>query len=465
MKIILCFVIIASVAKTNAEYKNYLGYKLYKAVPTSEDHVNLLLKIQNSGIGEFWTDYYRVGDDVRIMVSPKNEESFLSQLKESKLEAKSIFEDLQQIIDTQNPPANVRNVRSTESFHSMTWDRYYDLEAINTWLDELAAAYPKVVTTVVMGTSVENREIKGIKIDYHPEQTDKKIGFLEGTLHAREWISPATITWIVKEFLTSTDSDVRAFAENLEWHVFPVVNPDGYVYTFTDHRLWRKNRSQANFTTCATNVNDDMSNGVDLNRNFDFVWMTVGASNDPCSNTFAGPSAASEPETRAIQQYMTNLSNHGEIIYYLSFHSYTQLFIVPYSHITTNQVLTANNYANMYEIAIRSAEKVSQRYGTHYRVGISAEVLYPMSGSSFDWVKNHTDAKVSFLIELRDLGEFGFLLPASQIIPNNLEVMDGLIEMDKTTKKLGYYHSRSGSSTILQSVIVVLLGLFVSIVL
>lgn len=57
---------------------------------------------------------------------------------------------------------------------------------------------------------------------------------IEGGIHAREWISPATVTYVINEFLTSTDPDVRAMAENIVWHIFPVVNPDGYVYTFTD---------------------------------------------------------------------------------------------------------------------------------------------------------------------------------------------------------------------------------------
>lgn len=84
-----------------------------------------------------------------------------------------------------------------------------------------------------MGQSVEGRDIKGIIINYRPNRNSTLIGMLEGTLHAREWISPETVTWIVKEFLISTDPAVRAMAESLEWHVFPVVNPDGYVYTFT----------------------------------------------------------------------------------------------------------------------------------------------------------------------------------------------------------------------------------------
>lgn len=57
---------------------------------------------------------------------------------------------------------------------------------------------------------------------------------IEGGIHAREWISPATVTFIIEQFLTSTDPQVRFVAENIVWHIFPVVNPDGYSYTFTN---------------------------------------------------------------------------------------------------------------------------------------------------------------------------------------------------------------------------------------
>lgn len=114
----------------------------------------------------------------------------------------------------------------------MTWNEYHNLDEINAWLDELVENYPDIVTEVSMGVSVENRDIKGIKINYNPN--NNYIGMLEGTLHAREWISPAVVTWIIKEFLTSNDPEIRALAENFEWHIFPVVNPDGYEYSFTD---------------------------------------------------------------------------------------------------------------------------------------------------------------------------------------------------------------------------------------
>lgn len=133
------------------------------------------------------------------------------------------------MINDQLRPANIR---PTDSFLSLNWNQYHSLDEIYAWLDELAATYPTVVTISSMGNSFENREIKGVIINYKPSE-NPLIGMIEGTLHAREWISAATVTWIIREFLTSTDPEVRALAENFEWHIFPVVNPDGYVYTFT----------------------------------------------------------------------------------------------------------------------------------------------------------------------------------------------------------------------------------------
>lgn len=84
-----------------------------------------------------------------------------------------------------------------------------------------------------MGKSVEDRDIKGMIINHRPGTQNPRIGVLEGTLHAREWISAATVTWIIKEFLTTNNTEIKALAENFEWHIFPVVNPDGYAYTFS----------------------------------------------------------------------------------------------------------------------------------------------------------------------------------------------------------------------------------------
>lgn len=117
---------------------------------------------------------------------------------------------------------------------SFSWNQYHNLSVIHAWLDELAVLYPGVVTTVTIGTSFEGRLLKAVVIDFNAGNRGDNplIGMIEGGIHSREWISPATVTWIIKEFLTSNDPDVRFLAEAFIWHILPVTNPDGYTYTF-----------------------------------------------------------------------------------------------------------------------------------------------------------------------------------------------------------------------------------------
>lgn len=84
-----------------------------------------------------------------------------------------------------------------------------------------------------------------------------------------------------------------------------------------------------------------------------------------------------------------------------------------------------------------------------------------MSGTSFDWVKNATGVPFSYLYRLRDQGIYDFLLPPDQIIPNNLEIMDGLIEMDRLVQRMGYY--RGAATSVLISNVILLFSLISSI--
>lgn len=85
--------------------------------------------------------------------------------------------------------------------------------------------------------------------------------------------------------------------------------------------MWRKTR-QPHAHLCY---------GTDANRNFDFNWMANnGASSNPCSETFAGPTPFSEPETVALANFIRQHSSKIKI--YLSFHSYGQYILFPYGH-------------------------------------------------------------------------------------------------------------------------------------
>ncbi|KOB74019.1 Zinc carboxypeptidase A 1, partial [Operophtera brumata] len=240
----------------HAEYKSYRKYKVYKTVPETEKEVELFIQLRRSG-WYFWSDKISVGGDVRVMVAPEKQKEF-----EDKLSSSSVHSNVL------HRPANL-----SRQIGEYSWNYYQNLEEINAWIDAVAAEHSDIVTVVTIGQSVEGRDIRGVKIDYNKHE-NQTIGMIEGGIHAREWISPATVTWIIKEFLESNDPDVRLLAENVVWHIFPVVNPDGYAYTFTNNRMWRKNRNTSNFTSCAQwNLDSDVSNGIDLNRNFGFLWM------------------------------------------------------------------------------------------------------------------------------------------------------------------------------------------------
>lgn len=55
-----------------------------------------------------------------------------------------------------------------------------------------------------------------------------------------------------------------------------------------------------------------------------------------------------------------------------------------------------------------------------------------------DWVYDNRNVSLSYTFELRDTGDYGFVLPTSQIIPNSLEIIDGLVAMFKEAKQLNY---------------------------
>lgn len=136
----------------------------------------------------------------------------------------------------------------------------------------------------------------------------------------------ATATYVLNELLHSTDPAVQDLALNIDWYIIPISNPDGYEYSRTTNRNWRKTRSQVS-ATCY---------GVDPNRNWAYSWLVpdeggnLGASTSPCSDTYAGPSAFSEPETTAINNYIGQVAYHTDV--YLSFHSYGHYLLFPYGH-------------------------------------------------------------------------------------------------------------------------------------
>ncbi|XP_055304258.1 zinc carboxypeptidase-like [Sitodiplosis mosellana] len=118
---------------------------------------------------------------------------------------------------------------------------------------------------------------------------------------------------------------------------------------------------------------------------------------------------------------------------YLTFHSYDQKLLFPNGY--TNESIP--EYNNLIQIGGKALGAIKGRFGSEYTCGNSNED-YPSSGETIDWVYGVKKVPLVYKIELRDKGKHGFVLPADQIIPNAIEVLNGLKAMVKEAKALKY---------------------------
>jgi murein tripeptide amidase MpaA len=122
--------------------------------------------------------------------------------------------------------------------------RYHDLEDIYPWLESIPSLHPNLASRFVVGKSVLNRDMVGIKISNGVGNGKKPALWLDAGIHAREWITPAVMLWIIDEILTNyeTDNEIRNMLNGVDLYILPVFNVDGYEYTWNFQRTWRKNR-------------------------------------------------------------------------------------------------------------------------------------------------------------------------------------------------------------------------------
>ncbi|XP_046994559.1 zinc carboxypeptidase-like [Schistocerca americana] len=399
----VALLVLAALSLAAGEPLRFDGHRVYRVTPKNKHHVQFLNALAGKYHNDilFWKDARVVNRTADIMVSPEMQNNFLEALEKKGMKSSVYVEDVQKLIDAERPAKQARA--------SFGWDDYYTVDEIYAWLDSLAASYPSVVTTVVGGSSYEGREIRGVKISYG---TGNPAVVIEGGIHAREWISAASVTWFINEILTSTDASVRSIVESFDFYIFPNTNPDGYEYTWTNNRMWRKTRKP--YLLCV---------GADPNRNWDFHWAEEGASSISCSETYAGSEAFSEVETKSLSEFLTGLGSDLQV--YLSFHSYSQLLMYPYGLSS----VVADNAAELQQMVEKSAQALASRYGTQYTVGSIVNAIYAAAGSSIDWAMGQLGLRYAFVWELRDTGSYGFLLPADQIIPTSEETFDSILSI------------------------------------
>ena len=224
-----------------------------------------------------------------------------------------------------DPSAEFRTMEEQES--AGVFRMYSGPGGIQEELKAQAAAHPDIAEYRVIGETVMGQEIGAVRVTKNVEKAKdgkKPTTVYIGAQHAREWITPEMVRRLLDLYLTSygTDDQITDLVDDTELWFIPVANPDGYDYSFEDgQRLWRKNLSD--------NDGDgevSAADGVDLNRNSATRWGydNEGSSPIPTSHTYRGPSAASEPETQALDQlfgaitpqFMINYHSAAELLLY-----------------------------------------------------------------------------------------------------------------------------------------------------
>ncbi|KAF2368757.1 Peptidase M14 carboxypeptidase A [Trinorchestia longiramus] len=303
-------------------------------------------------------------------------------------------------------------------------ENFLQLEEIEDYLKEVQKKHPDQVKLSIIGESVQKRPIMQLSIvskgslkkeeEQSPEISSLPVIFLDAGMHAREWLSTATALYLIESLLEDPEA-----TKGVEWRIVPVVNPDGYLYTWRKDRMWRKNRRSIDFNRCV---------GVDLNRNFKVDFGGAGASPYACSDEFRGEAAFSEPETQAIRKAVTDMGDRLKA--FVSLHSYRQSILLPWSHAPSSH----DNVQNMTNLAHGIAKEISNSRGTQFDVDSAWFNLYPASGTSLDWVAGE-GVPYTYIIELQDQGEHGFLWPESEIFPAVNESYAGFRFLSKMIRK------------------------------
>ncbi|MGH1365897.1 MAG: M14 family metallopeptidase [Calditrichia bacterium] len=278
---------------------------------------------------------------------------------------------------------------------------FHNYAEVNQKLQSFQNTHPQIAAVSSIGQSLEGRQISALKIsDNVSQDEDEPVVIFFGAHHAREWISVDVPLLTADHLLNAYGSDtlITRLIDNAEVWFVPMVNPDGHQYSVTTNRLWRKNRRD----------NGDGTFGVDLNRNYGYQWGGPGSSGDSFSETYRGPSAFSEPESRAVRDFLNREQPKAMITY----HSYSQLVLYPWGH--TNAPTPDD--VQLDQLASAMAAKILAVHGKSYTPQQASD-LYLASGDTADWLYAVQNA-MAFTIELRPRSRFpGFELPDSEIQP------------------------------------------------
>uniref|UniRef100_A0A0N4ZVK1 Peptidase_M14 domain-containing protein n=1 Tax=Parastrongyloides trichosuri TaxID=131310 RepID=A0A0N4ZVK1_PARTI len=450
-------------------------FSVYRVIPKSKEDLEVLRQLEsNNSINgfDFWVEPRSLNHFCDIMTRPTNKMDLILTLQNYNISHRLMIKDVQELIIRNEKEKRAGNKgskkysdrkikidfnKNSDSLFSRRFDddvggrvqgkkaleeigelsakypfgEYTSYSAMIKYMRTVEFYYPHLVRLIRIGKSHEDRPLEGLKIGIEREDKIKKRAFwIDGNIHAREWASSHTALFIINQLVYGYGKDnfITHFLKYFDVYIMPVLNPDGYEYsrssTHPEVRLWRKNRSPRK---CAPGYWGGIKccMGTDLNRNFDFYWSETGSSDNPCSNQYHGSGPVSEPEAKAVNDFLTSDEMIDRLDGFITLHTYAQLWIHPYSHEYENY---PNDVRDISRVALKAINRLRAIYGTDYNYGTGADLLSPASGGSDDWAKSALQVKYVYLIELRPEMELsgGFILDKDELIPTGVETFEAI---------------------------------------
>ncbi|KAF9920542.1 Carboxypeptidase A4 [Linnemannia zychae] len=453
----------------NSNDNNSIGYARFDdhkvlrvEVSSMEELKKLEATVEDKNL-DLWSNL-RIGTvDVRI---PSSEmDAFKAAIP---FPSTVMIPNVQDLIPDQAPILNIQSGQSWNYTDNSFWEKYHDLATINSFTEAMVSEFPHLVTRTSMGFTHEGREVFGMTI--HGYKRGKKMDVLEdledeieefvedanswlsrlfgfsssskpkatkkpskpkkhpkaivihGGQHAREWIGPAVVSYIAKELILGYghSKKITRLVDQFEFTIVPVLNVDGYVYTWEHNRMWRKNRQPTSIPFCP---------GIDTNRNWGYKFATGGSSPNPCSDSFHGKEPFEAKEPKMIADYILKKEN---VVGYIDFHSYSQLWMTPFGADCSK---IPKDEEDIIEAGMGAAKALKDVHGKKFAVGSVCKIIYQASGGSLDWTYAEGGVKYSYAVELRDTGRHGFLLPEDEILPSGEETLAAVVHLANFIRK------------------------------
>ncbi|KAK2867194.1 hypothetical protein Q8A67_025311 [Cirrhinus molitorella] len=396
------------------------GDQVFRITAKDAEQIALLKELPEEMLGlDFWMPPSRASLPVDVHVPFHSLQAVRAHLAYHQIPYRVMIENVQALLNAeQRQMVQHRNFpRSTDDF---VYTTYHDLDSIKGFMDMLVAENPNMVSKIEIGKSYEGRPLDLLKFSTGASRPGI---WIDTGIHSREWITTASAIWFAKKIVTDYGRDpiLTDVLNNYDIFLDITANPDGYAYTHSNDRMWRKTRKPNPGSSCV---------GVDPNRNWEIGFGGPGASSNPCSQTYHGPSVHSESEVKAIVDFVTS---HGNLKTFVSIHSYSQMLLYPYGYTST----AAQDQAELHELARKSITALESLYNTAYTYGSVITTIYQADGITIDWTYAQ-GIKYSYTFELRDTGFYGFLLPADQIVPTAEETWLALMAIMEHTRNNPY---------------------------